>query len=296
MNISAKLTSFITTVTPDTAPAIAADAGVAPNSPAKAPIGQNTVDAFDGGSALAAVLPALPQLEATGPTISAAALRTQGAAALKIAVPAKKGPEVIQEAITTETSAAKVSKDFKPVKLDVPWYSQHFDHGNVKGGPKSCNPMVKEMMTTGKNTATPGGGDEASNINIADSKDTAGRINPSPARAAEGQKYIDAQLDAGKPVMVGVTWRTPSPGFNGGNADHYVVLTGRSADADGKQFYTFNDPGSKSASSGADTNPKNRLYVDENTGMLFRPGLQLPPGKMYASDARYEVSQVRKNQ
>ena len=295
MNISSKLTSFITAATPDAAPATAANAGVAPSSSTPTAPKSNTVDAFDGGAPLASVLPALPQLE-TGPTISAAALRTQGAAALKTAVPVKKGPEVLQEAITVETPAAKVSKDFKPVKLDVPWYSQHFDHGNVKGGMKSCNPMVKEMMTTGKHTATPGGGDDASNFNIADSKDTAGRINPNPARAAEAHAYIDAQLEAQKPVMVGVTWRTPSPGFNGGNADHYVVITGRGADAEGKQFYTFNDPGSKSEASGADTSPKNRLYVDENTGMLFRPGLQLPPGKMYASDARYEVSQVRKNQ
>lgn len=221
---------------------------------------------------------------------------TQGTAALKAAAPASTGPKVLQEPITTVTTAAKAPPNFKPVHLKVPWYSQHFDHGNVKGGPKACNPMAKEMMATGENTATPGSREAPWNFNIADSKDTAGRINPNPALARDGSAYIDAQLDAGKPVLVGVMWRTPTPGGNLGNADHYVVITGRDVDAQGRAFYTFNDPAPMDEAKGADTREQNRFFVDEGTGMLFREGLQLPPGKMRTADARYEVSQVRKNQ
>lgn len=94
--------------------------------------------------------------------------------------------------------------------------------------------------------------------------------------------------------MIGVMWRTPNPGANGGNADHYVLITGRGIDAEGRAFYTFHDPGSKSPATGADSCPNNRFYVDEKTEMLFRPGRQA--ARVFTSDARYEVSQVRKNQ
>jgi hypothetical protein len=157
--------------------------------------------------------------------------------------------------------------------------------------------MVKQMMRDGKNTAVPGGSDPTWNFNIADSRDAFGRIEPNTTRAKEGRAYIDSQLDAGHPVMVGVTLRVSKPGENnGGNVEHYVAITGRGVDADGRAYYTFNDPAPTSAAKGADTREQNRFFVDKDTGLLFRPGLQLEPNKMYSVDARYEVSQVRKNQ
>ncbi len=210
--------------------------------------------------------------------------------------PKTAGPAISEKAIATETVPEKAPAGFKAVALNVPWYSQFENHGSVKGNGTQCNAMTREMMKDGKNTANPGGRDPTWNFNVAESKDDFGRIQPNAARAKEGRGYIDAQLDAGHPVMVGVMWRTPTPGANDGNADHYVAITGRGVAADGTAYYTFNDPGATSAANGADTREKNRFFVDANTGMLFRPGLQEAPWKMYTVDARYEVSQVRKNQ
>lgn len=268
------------------------DGGVAQPAAPNTPRCDNTLDSFDGGPPRSLLPPVPPQPDAGSPSVSVATLMTQGPAALNVM--SKKGPPVVTEPITTETSAAQAPKDWSTVQLEVPWYSQHVDHGAVKGGPKSCNPMVKEMMKDSKAHVVPRGSDEASNFNIADSKDALGRINPNPARAAEALAYIDGQLEAQRPVMVGVAWRTPSPGGNGGNADHYVVVTGRGVDEQGRRFYTFHDPGSKGVEKGGDSCPTNRFYVDEKTNMLFRAGLQR--AVMYSSDARYEVSQVRKNQ
>ncbi len=175
----------------------------------------------------------------------------------------------------------------------MPWYSQFDDHGTVKGGNTSCNPMVKEMMRNAKTPATPGGKGATDNINIANTKDTRGRIEPNVTKAQEGLGYINSELESGRPVMVGVTWKTPHPGFNGGNADHYVVITGRSVSTDGTEYYTFHDPGAKSAAMGSDSRPENRFVVDKDTRMLFRP---LKDEPLWSTDARYEVSQVRKNQ
>ncbi len=77
-----------------------------------------------------------------------------------------------------------------------------------------------------------------------------------------------------------------------GITDHFVVVTGRGVDAQGRTYYQFHDPATRNESRGRDTNPSNRFYVDERTGGLYRPA---SGAARYVVDRRYDVAMVRPN-
>lgn len=117
-------------------------------------------------------------------------------------------------------------------------------------------------------------------------------LNPSrvgrQAPPQELRSYMDGQLNAGKPVIAGVD----RPGGRNTNhdrkTDHWVVVTGRGQDEQGRTYYSFHDPGARTASGGSDTHPNNRLYLDESTGQLSRPA--------GSNVSRYSLTAVRTNQ
>lgn len=53
---------------------------------------------------------------------------------------------------------------------------------------------------------------------------------------------LDAQLEAGRPVIVGVDYKKGSKGGAGGT-DHWVLVTAKTTDANGHTKYLANDPG-----------------------------------------------------
>lgn len=55
-------------------------------------------------------------------------------------------------------------------------------------------------------------------------------------------KNIDANLDAGKPVVLGVDYKAGSNGGANGT-DHWICITGKTIDDQGKVSYSANDPG-----------------------------------------------------
>jgi hypothetical protein len=71
--------------------------------------------------------------------------------------------------------------------------------------------------------------------------------------------------------------------------DHFVCVTSRGTDEKGRVYYTFNDPGTRDAKLGSDTNRNNRFYVDSNTGKLYQEGHGPVSGRSY------DVTMVRKN-
>jgi peptidoglycan hydrolase-like protein with peptidoglycan-binding domain len=83
-----------------------------------------------------------------------------------------------------------------------------------------------------------------------------------PQGNTEALKYVRNQLEAGKPVMIGVNYKPGTGRSNTNDIDHYVVVTGMGVDQAGRQYLTFNDPQFPDAASGSDKNPKNRLYSD----------------------------------
>jgi hypothetical protein len=176
----------------------------------------------------------------------------------------------------------------KPLHVEVPFYSQfESGHGFVPDN-TACAKASKAMARAAG--ANPEGSD--TRIQVAAREDAGGRITVDPGQARVAQGYIDAELAAGRPVVVGVShW-----GRHSGNADditdHFVVVTGKGADEHGQAFYPFNDPATSDASRGADTNSNNRFLVDEK-GMMFRAG-KTGDDKLVV-DKRFEVSMVVRN-
>ncbi len=76
-------------------------------------------------------------------------------------------------------------------------------------------------------------------------------------------KYLEGQLRAGKPVMIGVNHANGTANTGNKNGiNHYLVATGIGTDEKGRKFISFNDPAQTSAALGKDTNPENRLYLN----------------------------------
>ncbi len=80
------------------------------------------------------------------------------------------------------------------------------------------------------------------------------------------------------PAIVGVHCQYSN--FNGGYADHYVVLSGYGVNENGVEYYRYYDPGTSHFNIG--TNPLNRLYLINNR--IIGSGVVAP---------FYTVSQVR---
>jgi len=176
------------------------------------------------------------------------------------------------------------SKDSVAAKArHVPWVSQF----SLRHGAVACfRAAVKMAHLAGATVLGPG-----SRIQIAVKKDAAGAVTVNPARAKMGRDYIDGELGAGRPVVVGVSHSGQHHNVDD-LTDHFVVITTRGVDEQGRVYYAFNDPGTKDAAAGADTNPNNRFYVDGKTGKLFRPGDRHARSVLHTQD---EVTMVRRN-
>jgi hypothetical protein len=168
----------------------------------------------------------------------------------------------------------------------TPWYSQFAGgHGYTPSG-TACFWAARSMAAAGGAHVPRGLGN---GTQIATRLDNNGDVSVNAAKAKQATAYINSELDAGRPVVVGVAHAGPS--HNGGLADHFVTITGRGTDTNGNTYYTFNDPGTKSAALGADTRAQNRFYVDSQTGGLYRNGT----GTRGVVNMNYNVTWVGKS-
>jgi hypothetical protein len=122
------------------------------------------------------------------------------------------------------------------------------------------------------------------NIQVGYAEDKNGRVAVDETQAKVAREYIDRALDAGLPVMVGASYKDYKQ--NKGNADnlteHWVSITGRDYDDQGRLFYSFNDPGN---------GKKGRFYVDQDTGKLFKVAEHRNDSTWAANS--FEMAQVR---
>lgn len=80
------------------------------------------------------------------------------------------------------------------------------------------------------------------NISVIRSENGSGRVSVNPARMAEALARIDAELEAGRPLIAGVSYRKQDGReYNEGVTDHFGVISGRGQDEVGT-YYTFQDP------------------------------------------------------
>ncbi|HRG66831.1 MAG TPA: RHS repeat-associated core domain-containing protein, partial [Saprospiraceae bacterium] len=104
-------------------------------------------------------------------------------------------------------------------------------------------------------------------------------------QAQEGTEYLDAQLEKGNLVLVGVDHTLGKANKNGDNTtDHFVVIDGRFYDQEKQQnYYRFNEVGTRDESKAKSQN--NRLYLNKD-GLIT--------GKDHKS-RQLTVSQIRRN-
>jgi hypothetical protein len=141
-------------------------------------------------------------------------------------------------------------------RANVPWISQ-FDASRVEGaGPVACYRACRAMMAAAGLTQPAGTGNR---IQVATDEDGSGRVSVDPSGVNAARNHIDRELDAGRPVTVGVSYKDAD--YNQDKiTDHFVVVNGRGVDENGT-FYTFHDPAYQN---GQDL----KLYVDAATGNL----------------------------
>lgn len=186
----------------------------------------------------------------------------------------------------SDNTVVAASKTPLQMRAPVPFYSQFEGGHGYTPGDKACAKAAKAMAAAGG--ATPGS--MADRIQVGTSEDRLGRLKINPERAREANTYLDNQLAAGKPVVVGVSHADNRINADG-LTDHFVTITGKGVDERGRTFYAFADPATRNASKGADTNPNNRFIVG-NDGKLVRDG-SLSTG--FVADRRFEMTAVVKN-
>ena len=167
----------------------------------------------------------------------------------------------------------------RAVQLNVPFI------GYESNDPKGCFNRCTEMAAAVG--VTVGGPDMR--IQVATGEDTRGRVTIDPAKAREGIAYIDAELSAGRPVVVGVSYMDASYNVDV-ITDHFVIITGRGTDPNQRTYYGYHDPASSKAAIGSDQNIGNRFYRTAEGG-LFRSATANVPIEGFM----YDVSMVRRN-
>lgn len=169
----------------------------------------------------------------------------------------------------------------------VPWFSQ-FDSSHVPGaGSMACFRASVAMAKAGGATVL----GPNSRIQVATGENKSGNISVNRENAIKGRNYIDSQLDKGKPVVVGVSYAAGKDYNVDHITDHFVTITGKGQDEQGRTYYTFNDPGTTNKKTGSDDNKLNRFYVDSKTGKMYRP----PNSSGTIAGKDYEVAMVRRN-
>jgi hypothetical protein len=176
-----------------------------------------------------------------------------------------------------------------PAQVSVPWISPYDGSKVPRAGDSACCRACREM-------ARAAGGNPGASISnrfqVATGEDSKGRVTVDPGQARRANAYVDAELAAGRPVVVGVSHKGGDAPNSDGITDHFVTITGKGVDENGRTYYTYHDPATRHASVGSDQNPANRLYVGED-GRLVKQG-QSASG--YVVDRHFEVSMVIRNE
>jgi len=170
------------------------------------------------------------------------------------------------------------------VQTNTPFISQ-YDGRVPRAGDTACYRACREMLLRAGVNAPQGTGNR---IQVANSETSTGGVNTTRGQTDQARAYIDSQLAAGKPVTIGVSHKAGYQGNADSLTDHFVAITGRGTDAQGRTFYTANDPATTDAGRGSSA----RFYVDQQSGNLVREG-NVAHG--YVAERHQELSMVVRN-
>lgn len=102
-------------------------------------------------------------------------------------------------------------------------------------------------------------------------------------QASLGVKYIDKQLQEGRPVMIGVDDGRVAAYNADATTEHFIVIVGKVVDG-GEVYYRFFDPGTSWGSKGYSAT--NLLHLGADSSLS---------GKSYSGSKTYTMAQVRQN-
>jgi hypothetical protein len=177
------------------------------------------------------------------------------------------------------------------IDINVPFVYQREDNDTYgfTGGDYQCFYASKTMV---ENTETPDGGvtvtggTVANNYFMGTGQDENGDLIVDSEKAEAARAYLDAELEAGHPVVVGLTFKDSHYDQENvdGIADHFVVVNGRTGTGDSAR-YTFLDPWS------ASEEDAHGEFTVQSDGKLVYDASE----KGSKLDSHYEVSSIRKN-
>lgn len=148
----------------------------------------------------------------------------------------------------------------------------------VMRGRTDCMYRVGDLIRSGpkgRNISTSGQGSW-----LATRDDSSGRIAAARDDLVAARRYIDAMLDRGELVGVGVA-RKGGANLNFDDiTDHYVTVVGRGTDEQGRLYYSYADSAKTYVG---------RFYVDPRTELLFAPR----DAEYTVGNGGYQVTHVR---
>jgi hypothetical protein len=193
----------------------------------------------------------------------------------------------------------------RPRVVDTHWISQFETPLLEKGCWLAAKQMTEESLADGRRPPRLVGGVDAGKIKMSRDSGYHGRVRPLPDSAA-GREYIDRMLDAGLRVMAGVTYwdEEGRPMQDDLGTRHFITIYGRGyeavetdrffPDSTGRSrrvYYLFADPAPYRKS--PDDFFWAKLFWDDATGVLFKPGSRQETGSGYVGLRDYSVTHVR---
>lgn len=187
------------------------------------------------------------------------------------------------------------ASDITPVLSDSDWISQFPSDANKNGAGRGL--YESEKAYAGKNNnvccwdaayaMTKKGAGQVSHLTssrLPTLFQGGGEDQVLGKQAELGVKYIDMQLQAGKPVMIGVDDGRVEKYNADATTEHFIVIVGKVA-ADGKIYYRYFDPGTRWGTKGYSSS--NLLEVGEDMRSMS--------GASYSGTKTYQLAQVRQN-
>ena len=140
-----------------------------------------------------------------------------------------------------------------------------------------------------------------------DQQDKSDKVKISPKNTKKGIETIIKNLKNGKPVMVGVNYKSQdSPGNDNVATDHYINIVGMGKDNKGRYYFSyydnFADPTLNPTAGQREkvgTNLKlNRLFIGQNSQTLYdgSPTTLTGPNHAQYGNIKYIVTEVKPNQ
>jgi RHS repeat-associated protein len=151
-----------------------------------------------------------------------------------------------------------------------------YQSSDTKGCKRRCDNM---MESKGYKNA---GSDDSRNKQMTKYNDN-GELTIQPG-LKDGRAMIDNYLKSGKPVTVGVDYKSGHTGNGDETTDHWIVIVGSQSGKDGTSYYYY-DPQTSQESIGTSSNNKLTLQKDGTLQGTYRVGTTY--------ERTYTVTQVR---